>query len=90
MREKDEEILARWAEKDKDVEEELERTSAEKKHEIAEELRRREAEDEKDEQEQDEIEEEKVLRVLKKAEETCLITNSLTATVTMTVDITRQ
>ncbi|MBU03028.1 MAG: osmotically inducible protein OsmC, partial [Halieaceae bacterium] len=38
----------------------------------------------------DEIEEEKVLRVLKKAEETCLITNSLTATVTMTVDITRQ
>jgi peroxiredoxin-like protein len=38
----------------------------------------------------DDIEEEKVLRVLKKAEETCLITNSLTATVTLTVDITRQ
>ena len=38
----------------------------------------------------DEIEEEKVLRVLKKVEETCLITNSLTATVTLTVDITRQ
>ncbi len=38
----------------------------------------------------DEIEEEKVLRVLRKAEETCLITNSLTATVTLTVEITRQ
>ena len=36
------------------------------------------------------LEEEKVLRVLKKAEETCLITNSLNATVTLNVDITRQ
>ena len=38
----------------------------------------------------DEMEEEKVLRVLKKAEETCLITNSLLATVTLVVDITCQ
>ena len=38
----------------------------------------------------DDMEEEKVLRVLKKAEETCLITNSLTATVTLNTDITRQ
>ena len=38
----------------------------------------------------EELEEEKVLRVLKKAEDTCLITNSLNATVTLNVDITRQ
>ena len=38
----------------------------------------------------DDMEEEKVLRVLKKAEETCLITNSLTATVTLNTNITRQ
>ena len=38
----------------------------------------------------DDLEEEKVLRVLKKAEENCLITNSLTATVTLNTDITRQ
>tara|TARA_B100000035_G_scaffold192612_1_gene164409 strand:- start:119 stop:568 length:450 start_codon:yes stop_codon:yes gene_type:complete len=38
----------------------------------------------------DEMEEEKVLRVLKKAEETCLITNSLTATVELHTEITRQ
>ena len=38
----------------------------------------------------EELEEEKILRVLKKAEDTCLITNSLNATVTLDVDITRQ
>ena len=38
----------------------------------------------------DEMEEEKILRVLKKAEETCLITNSLNATVELSTDITRQ
>ena len=37
-----------------------------------------------------EMDEEKVLRVLKKAEETCLITNSLNATVALSTDITRQ
>jgi uncharacterized OsmC-like protein len=36
------------------------------------------------------MDEEKVLRVLKKAEETCLITNSLNATVALSTDITRQ
>jgi len=36
------------------------------------------------------MEEEKVLRVLKKAEDSCLITNSLTATVHLTTEITRQ
>jgi peroxiredoxin-like protein len=38
----------------------------------------------------DDMEEEKVLRVLKKAEDSCLITNSLTATVHLTTEITRQ
>ena len=38
----------------------------------------------------DDIEEEKVLRVLKKAEASCLITNSLTATVHLNAEITRQ
>ncbi len=38
----------------------------------------------------EDIEEEKVLGVLKKAEDACLITNSLTATVTLSVDMTRQ
>ena len=38
----------------------------------------------------EELEEEKILRALKKAEDTCLITNSLNATVTLDVDITRQ
>ena len=38
----------------------------------------------------EELEEEKILRVLKKSEDTCLITNSLNATVTLDVDITRQ
>ena len=38
----------------------------------------------------EELEEEKILRVLKKAEDTCLITNSLNATVTLDVEINRQ
>ena len=38
----------------------------------------------------DDMEEDKVLRVLKKTEETCLITNSLNATVGLSTDITRQ
>ena len=38
----------------------------------------------------DDMEEEKVLRVLKKAEDSCLVTNSLTATVHLNTEITRQ
>ena len=38
----------------------------------------------------DDVEEDKVLRVLKKAEDSCLITNSLTATVHLSTEITRQ
>ncbi len=38
----------------------------------------------------EDMEEKRVLRILKKAEDACLITNSLNATVTLNVDITRQ